>query len=689
MVIVKGFKIFRFAFVVLTVAAVWLAPTISRAADVDDLSDAHALGPYDEVACNGAFEDELDTGDPANSFFPPFEFSAEDNSDDSGGTFSGAYVFPFSDEEVKQKFNRDSEQSSEPTVTVQVAPTEVLVGEEVAVIGTAGDFRDTNLSQNQAIGMTFAVDDVSLQGIQAGGRTLPEGGSPCGNMSRTPATDADGDGMDDTWESVHGLNPGDPGDAFADPDGDSAFQFYTNADGETLIISPGTDGGDPGAMSNLAEYIWDTDPRNPDTDKDQIPDGQEILGFGGPTVSWINDRPIGSTLEFRVYAVGVSIMTDAMREREQIVKLDSSTKTVFVGNGEHLQGRIETEEDFTEPGETTVLAARFVGTEAEPDSFAYTYIVDGQEVENSSTGRHQLEVPVESTRQPGEQIPYEIKAVNPNTGQQANLRGVIRVGEKITLQSEPTEPVAAGPLTVHATLPSGTDPDEYLFEWRIDGQLDESASGVGKDAITLIAPTSTGATLAFDVQLFAVDDSQAMGREQMEVSVAKPEVEISLVPAEPVAGDNVTAIAKPKNFPFNLDTDQDGIDDASSLSYQWVIDGVTLAPDENAAGLSTAGFGAGAAGDSHQVSVSVSTTAGRSQNARAEVSFETKPDGTVAAGGPIRRNTRVLLAQTLAGLPSAARLAAFGTLLAVGLLSSALWMTHRNGTKINSSGRSS
>ena len=61
--------------------------------------------------------------------------------------------------------------------------------------------------------------------------------------------DSDNDGMLNTWEDEHGLDPTDPEDADDDPDNDG--------------------------LSNLEEFLLDTNPRNPDTDNDGLADGWE------------------------------------------------------------------------------------------------------------------------------------------------------------------------------------------------------------------------------------------------------------------------------------------------------------------------------------------------------------------------------------------------------------------------------
>jgi hypothetical protein len=649
-----------------------ITPARLWAADVDDAGDAHALGPYDEVSCNGAFEDELDTGDPNEDFFPPFSFKTTEQHDDGGGSFMGQYEFPFTDEQVMQKFNRESEAGSEPAVNVSVVPTEIQPGENVTILATAADFRDSGISPDKAFAVAFSVDEISLQGIQAGGKSLPESpsGSSCGIVTRTPQIDQDGDGMDDTWETVHGLNPSSAGDAGGDPDGDSAAQFFSNADDEPLEVTPETAGGLTGEMTNLAEYIWDTDPRDPDTDRDSITDGQEIIGFGGPTVTFANDRPVGSSLVVRAYVVGVSLKKDATRERASIVKLDASLKTVHVTNGEHLRGRADPNEVFTQPGGTVLLTADFEGTQAEPDSFAYTYIIDGQEVENPSTGRHQLEVTIEPERQPGEQIPYEIQAVNPHTGQLAILRGVIRVGEEVQLQSDPPSPVAGASYTVHAVLTNGSAPDDYLFEWHVNGLLDQEASGIGRDSITLIADDSQGSKTDFEVELYAANDNAQLGQATLTVSVAKPEVTLQLVPEEPVSGDTVSVIARPSGFAPNFDSDGDGLDDATLLKYRWIVDGQALAPDETAAGFSTITFNAGEDGSAHTISVDVRTTAGLAETAGAQIDF-TASVGSISFGDQLQKRGATVAATLLSALPQTVGV----VLAAVMVFGSLLWIS--------------
>ncbi len=83
------------------------------------------------------------------------------------------------------------------------------------------------------------------------------------------ALDSDHDGMPDSWEVAHGLNPS-KNDANLDPDHDG--------------------------LPNLQEYAAGTDPHKADTDGDGMPDGWEVKNGLNPLVSDGNQDPDGDYL---------------------------------------------------------------------------------------------------------------------------------------------------------------------------------------------------------------------------------------------------------------------------------------------------------------------------------------------------------------------------------------------------------
>ncbi len=73
--------------------------------------------------------------------------------------------------------------------------------------------------------------------------------------------DSDNDGMPDTWEINHGLNPNDPSDANEDPDKDG----LTNIEEYRLNTDPHVADSDGDGFSDGQEYNAGTDPNDPDS----------------------------------------------------------------------------------------------------------------------------------------------------------------------------------------------------------------------------------------------------------------------------------------------------------------------------------------------------------------------------------------------------------------------------------------
>ncbi len=93
-------------------------------------------------------------------------------------------------------------------------------------------------------------------------------------------TDTDGDGMPDAWEAMHGFDPDNINDGVLDWDNDG--------------------------LSNADEYTNSTDPKNPDSDNDLVPDGAEVTAGNNPNDDadfplWITSVPITEALELRLY----------------------------------------------------------------------------------------------------------------------------------------------------------------------------------------------------------------------------------------------------------------------------------------------------------------------------------------------------------------------------------------------------
>ncbi len=171
------------------------------------------------------------------------------------------------------------------------------------MIGTTIGGGDNPNPVNATVKFTLNSPATKISGIRIIGQN---GGQADGNgfigvaelqVDAAAATDTDGDGLPDEWETAHGLNVG-TNDANADSDGDG--------------------------LSNVAEFTAGTNPKAIDTDGDGFQDGLEISLGSSPT------------------------------DGTKVPNLARSG-TGFIGVKESLESGPETEQDYAHAGDVTAI----------------------------------------------------------------------------------------------------------------------------------------------------------------------------------------------------------------------------------------------------------------------------------------------------------------------------------------------
>jgi hypothetical protein len=260
-------------------------------------------------------------------------------------------------------------------------------GQDISII--AAPFRYKSPAEKLLYGWASQLQGqkyVSQQGLVAGGRELtesdvkdfsfPEGDignlDTCRRITRNIANpqinDRDNDGMDDNWErryapngDIAGFTPeGDPdqdGVSFDDasflnqenkPRKDEEGNPIPTADVyDGIRVTPDTTAksapGD-GKFTNIEEFIWGTNPVDPDTDDDGYPDEADIVGLGQSTFKQAAEigqsQGVPDRITYRATTVGISNLVDEKNTGHQKILIDSDAKTVIAGIESDLRASV-------------------------------------------------------------------------------------------------------------------------------------------------------------------------------------------------------------------------------------------------------------------------------------------------------------------------------------------------------------
>lgn len=603
----------------------------------NDETDRHAGGPHDTIACNGIQEDLRTPTGSYNNFFPPAQFDADIDWDDQDIDINEDWL---SDSDFNKLISENSLRMQTPQLDIALSPVAPEEGQEIEATAAVQMIRSPDTERMDTY-FAWSLDGVSMMGVVAGGEPLDLLPSSlrdsCTTVTRVPDTDADGDGMDDAWEERYFVRRG-LADSIEDvlPEADGDLDGFApvdlvNLQGDPLILTPllstaatvpaGTLDIADSAYTNLEEYIWGTDPTDPDTDDDGYLDGEDIAGRGQMTIKFtptkgVNDFP-PHILRATVGGISFQTVTDDSHESEALVKLDSDTKDVFISSGENLEGTLQIKPDITPPGELVTLIFNPLNTDADPGALAYEWRFDDVPRINPLPSAEVFEYRIPFDAEPRSEIKIDLEVVNPATGQLTTIKNSYFVAEPVDLVSMDTEIVPGSSTTVSAYLTSGADPSGLLFKWFVDDSLNENASGVGNDSMTFKIDKGTGDQYRVRLEIYDVLNSRLVGRQEIELPIIGPSLRLSFVPDVAKPGETITVVAEAVNFPLNLDTDQDGINDAAQIEFSFELNGVEVGSEVNAAGAGSMSFTAGEDGEVYSINVVAKNTGEAFQSAEA------------------------------------------------------------------------
>lgn len=526
-----------------------------------------------------------------------------------------------------------------PDVDIQFSPQYPQEGEDITATAMINNFK----SNQDEVYVSWCINGTSQQGLVAGGKMTqqkrpgapqgPDGRECCAAVTRDPVEDGDededGDGLGDKWEKKYFtgiitedkggpnyltqlqlVNPGD------DPDGDGPedLQYEGRKYGELLgepfdsakdylrggrlFVTPlvykyldplqlplqlAGAGFNNRRYTNLEEYVWGTNPTNPDTDGDGVKDGDDILGKGQIQFPFFAMGIKGSRTEVRATVVG--------KNQNKIVKIDSQAEDFYPSYGAPLEVELFSTTDRPLAGKEARVKAFVNQAKYGEQALFFQWQLVAKDINGNETttdlcrdatagvycgvGKNELIYAVPAHLQPEDTVKIVAFITESFTGKgvQASLETQLSVEpmefdidicsdsgctQCDVYRSSPVDGEYVRASVLPVTIPN-FDLDKLAYVWKFDEQIIRNSMPDPK-SLCVQANGARGRTHTIDLEVYQ-NGEEALSKSSRDIIIGGPEVNIGTE----INARTVLAIAETRNFT-----------PGGVMTFQWSVDGEKL-----------------------------------------------------------------------------------------------------------------
>jgi len=536
---------------------------------------------------------------------------------------------------IGENQNQSNENSEAPIVTIEAAPSTVVPGQEISLVAMAENFRTRfgNMYFSWCLRDSNTGESNSYNSVIAGGElaeiatdiSLPANAGPCCDwLTRTPATDTDGDGMDDEWEREKfvGRTFGDvfyenieqvlPGDD-PDQDGYYANRFKGVISNEYITLTPGlvdslgnryVPGASDARYTNIEEYILQTDPLNGDTDGDSYLDEEDFIGVGQQNLVYVPDKFVGQIGYTEVIASAVGV------DQRKLAFIVQNSRKLYRSPLESFKIDLLSSSEYLPVGaassETIDLRAEVDSADVKSSALVYEWELGGENIcsetehpelsEFCGPGKRELvlggdgplafaSLPGLSDLEIGDEYPIRVEVTDAASRQSASKEISLRRAATLDLTTncdvsganeggESTVPMSGRePVTIcvgNYGIPVSNE-NELTFQWYKDGEFDQAQSGIGKKAYQLL-----GAKLPGDyhtVELVASSGASQIEKMSGEIKIEVSGPSVALVAPDGIRASDKIADKESQFLPVSPGQDIEFVAEARGFgeqsSYEW------------------------------------------------------------------------------------------------------------------------